>query len=143
MPLHLKTGLGRRSNQGVNSTLKYFSCISDMEEFIKGLQALIFTQSPTLQLCWKFHPQVASKLSQTITTCLLYSVSMVYSYNFVSFKQRGYKRWSLFICPEQTQPQMLCNIVWRRENLYFFFQTCKMSVLQFKEYIFLLLYMVL
>ena len=82
MPLHLKTGLGRGSNQGVNSTLKYFSFISDMEEFIKGLQALIFTQSPTLELCWKFHPQVASKFSQTIRTCLLHLISMVYKYNF-------------------------------------------------------------
>ena len=31
---------GRGSNQGVSSNLKYFSCISDMEELIKGLQAL-------------------------------------------------------------------------------------------------------
>lgn len=71
---------GRGANQGVSSTLKYFSCISDMEEFTKDLQALIFTQSPTLEVCWKFHPQMVSKLSQTAAACLLYSGSMVCRY---------------------------------------------------------------
>ena len=36
-----------------------------------------------------------------------------------------------------------CNVVWMREKLCFFFQRYKMSILQFSEYIFLLLYMVL
>lgn len=74
---------GHGANRGVSSTLKYFSCISDMEEFTKDLQALIFTQSPTLELCWKFHPQMVSKLSQTAAACLLYSGSMVCRYQFL------------------------------------------------------------
>ncbi|KAH9298581.1 hypothetical protein KI387_030263, partial [Taxus chinensis] len=69
--------VGHGTKQVGSSALQHFSRISDIEDFTKGLQALIFTLSPTLEICWKYHSQMACKLSQTGAACLLYSGSLV------------------------------------------------------------------
>ncbi|KAL6008594.1 hypothetical protein ACLOJK_034108 [Asimina triloba] len=48
-------------------------CPNEMEEFSKGLQQLISKVFPSIELCWKLHPQLAKKLTLTSAKCYMYS----------------------------------------------------------------------
>ncbi|XP_057857616.1 uncharacterized protein LOC131066784 isoform X2 [Cryptomeria japonica] len=66
-----------------SNALQHFSCISDVEDFTKSLEALIFMLSPTIEICWKFHSQMTRKLSQTGAACLLYSGFLLSNYQSI------------------------------------------------------------
>ncbi|XP_077238411.1 uncharacterized protein LOC143879740 isoform X3 [Tasmannia lanceolata] len=48
-------------------------CTVEIEEFSKGLESLIFKINPTINLCWKLHPQLAKKLTLRSAECYMYS----------------------------------------------------------------------
>jgi len=80
-----------------------------MEEFTKYLQALIFTQIPTLNVCWTFHPQMVSKLSQTVVTYFLYPGSMMCRYKSFHSRKVATRDEAYSFVSESEK----CSIVWK------------------------------
>ncbi|XP_068635229.1 uncharacterized protein [Aristolochia californica] len=51
------------------------NCLSlkEIEEFCEGLETLISKLNPSVDHCWKLHPQLAKKVTLAMATCYLYS----------------------------------------------------------------------
>ncbi|XP_058085820.1 uncharacterized protein LOC131233204 isoform X3 [Magnolia sinica] len=64
----------RVKNDTILSNAKaHCSSANEIEEFSKELQGLISKLNPSIELCWKLHPQLAKKLTVTSAKCYMYS----------------------------------------------------------------------
>ncbi|MCL7047247.1 hypothetical protein MKW94_012626 [Papaver nudicaule] len=79
----------------------------EVDEFCKWLDGLISKLYPTIELCWKLHPQLAKKLSVTLARCYMYFKCLSSLQKFYDNERSG----SEDVCPSSTSDRV--SLHWR------------------------------
>ncbi|KAI3983800.1 hypothetical protein MKX01_011508, partial [Papaver californicum] len=79
----------------------------EIDEFCKCLDVLISKLYPTIELCWKLHPQLAKKLTVTLSRCYMYFRCLSSLQKFYNNERSGGED----VCPTSTSDSV--SLPWR------------------------------